>query len=327
MPSEPDLLAAFAAGPRLPTDAEEATRAFHRWLRREVVEGNPGLTERQQRRLQSHYPVLMAAERFPPALVTAIYVERRAPAVAAIAADRAPQVLDAGCGYGSESFLFAAAGAEVLAVDRSAEQIAISRLRQRYFEQALGRRLAIEFVTADLDAFTPDRDDLSLTWLASVLAAVGDQEALLRRVRDATRPGGEVMVTDMNLLNPLFLVQEWRRRRRLSARSAEFARRASYLDMLRRRGRRGARYFSDPAGGVVDDVQFFRPGTLARLLRRTGFSPAPATFSGFVPPRPASVDHRRLERLLARVPVLRRFGYFYLMAGHKPRQRLDLEGR
>ena len=37
----------------------------------------------------------------------------------------------------------------------------------------------------------------------------------------------------------------------------------------------------------------------------------------FVPPIPVGVDPGRLERLLARVPGMRRFGYFYLMRGRR----------
>ncbi|MEM7352709.1 MAG: class I SAM-dependent methyltransferase [Acidobacteriota bacterium] len=298
--------------------------SFHALLRQELEAGNPELSPAEQDQLRSHYPTLMSPHRFAPALVTTIYCQRRAPAVAAILAQREPVVLDAGCGYGSESFLFAAAGGRVLAVDYSAEQVAIARKRQAFYERHLGVPLEIEFSAADLDVYTPTGRDLSLTWLASVLAAIQDQEGLLRRIHDATRDDGELMVTDMNLLNPLFLVKEWRRRQGLKAVSSEFASQASYLDMVRRRGRRGARYYRRDRQGHVDDVQFFRPGTLARLFRRSGFAPQPPTFSGFAPPFSIGIDPAISERSLARIPGLNRFGYFYLMRGCRtdlPRSR------
>ncbi len=298
--------------------ADKATSSFYQLLRHEVSTGNPNLSERQQRMLQSHYPVMMAPERFPEDLVTAIYTSRRSPIVDAIRRDREAVVFDAGCGYGSESFLFAASGARVLAVDRSADQIVIAKKRQRFFEEALGQTFDIEFRPADLNVYSPESNNLSLTWLASVLAVVPDQEGLLRRVHRATRTDGEIMITDMNLLNPLFLFREWRRRRWFIEQSPEFRRHANFFEMVRRHERRGARYFKTTDGDDVDDVQFFRPGTLAELLRTTGFSPAPASYSGFIPPIPVG-RHEPLERLFARIPLIRKFGYFYFMRAQKTR--------
>ncbi len=305
-----------------PTRAYDATCAFYRLLRREVTEGNPMLSDQQQRHLQSHYPVMMAPDRFPENLVTTIYASRRASIVDAILREPNSWVLDAGCGYGSESFLFAASGARVLAVDRSAKQIDIAKRRQPFYEDAFGKTFDIEFRAADLNVYSPEANDLSLTWLASVLAVVPDQDGLLRRVHHATRPGGEIMITDMNLLNPLFLMREWQRRRRLMEQSPEFKTQANFLDMVLRHKRQGARYFKTLHGSDADDAQFFRPGTLAKLLRSTGFSPEPAGFSGFVPPIPIR-SHAQLERFLPRVPLIRKFGYFYLVRAKKMTIRVE----
>ncbi|MEM7585729.1 MAG: class I SAM-dependent methyltransferase [Acidobacteriota bacterium] len=296
--------------------AYASTCEFYRLLRREVSTGNSHLSEAQQARLQSHYPIMMAPDRYPEDLVTTIYASRRAPMVESIRRTEDAVVFDAGCGYGSESFLFAAAGARVLAVDRSPEQVAIAKSRQPFFEEQAGASFDIEFLTGDLDAFTPDRSDLSHTWLASVLAVVVDQEDLLRRVYRSSRPGGEILITDMNLLNPLFLLREWQRRRRLMKLSSEFRQHGNFPQMVRRNHRKGARYFETSRGSEADDVQFFYPRTLAKLLRSTGFEPTPPSFSGFMPPLPLE-RHDRLERFLARLPLIRRFGYFYLMSARK----------
>jgi len=314
--------------PALPVDPEDTrtaagsrrlTERFYRQLRREVWDGNPGLDDAGQALLRSHYPVMMAPERYPPPLVTTIYVERRAPAVAAVAGVEAPAVFDAGCGYGSESFLFAALGAEVLAVDLAPEQIAVARARRGYWEEVFGRRLEITFRAANLDGYDPELRHLSLTWLSSVLAAVPDQAGFLRRVHAATRPGGAVMITDMNLWNPLFLYKEWRRRRRAATRHPELRQRLDFAAMVRRRGRRGAIYHpgADGEGGSFDDAQFFTPGTLSRLLRECGFAPGRPAFSGFAPPMPEAPGLGALERLLARAPLLRRGGYFYRLTGRR----------
>ena len=298
------------------TDPRQLTEAFYEQLRLEVREGRASLTPGQLERLQGHYPVMMTPERYPIGLVTTIYAQRRAPAVEAIRRSERPVVFDAGCGFGSESYLFAALGAEVVAVDAEEEKIEIARARQPYFEELFGRRLTIRFETADLDIYTPPVQDLSLTWIASVLANIPRQDAFLERLYQATRPGGEVMVTDMNLLNPLFVWKEWRRRRAARAKSPEFAHQASFSDMFWRKNRRGARYFPvEGPGDPFDDAQFFWPRTLARLFRQKGFVPGTVYYSGFVPPVPGLPDLSRLEPVLDRIPLLRRGAYFYRMSG------------
>jgi hypothetical protein len=110
---------------------------------------------------------------------------------------------------------------------------------------------------------------------------------------------------------------EWRRRRRAAALSAAFAAEASFADMLRRRHRHGARSFPfDDGSGEVDDVQFFSATTLARLFRSAGFERLETRHYGFVPPQLGSLT--RLEPLLARVPLLRSLGYFYVVTAYKP---------
>ena len=322
-------------------DLRQRTAADYAALRREVLEGNPGLDADQQRALRSHYPVMNDPARYPPALVSEIYVRRRTPAMVAVATTEGPLVFDAGCGYGSESYFFAALGARVLAVDLEAEKIEIARRRQPYWEEHFGRPLDIVWEAADLDHYVPTLDGISLTWMGSVLAAIPNQDGFFQRVYDATRPGGEMMISDMNLLNPLFLLKEWRRRNLGRRRSSEFDAAASFGGMFWRRQRQGARYFPIDAAegesiepnpilgpreletvspGAFDDSQFFWSRTLAQLFRRTGFEPGPPHFSGFVPPIPGLPGQRALEALLSHVPVLRRMGYFYRMSGVKPAQ-------
>jgi SAM-dependent methyltransferase len=297
---------------------EDITLKFYHDLRQEVIEDNPYLDNAEQLKLQNHYAVMMNAKKYPPGLAATIYSNRRTPAVQAILEQQHPLVLDAGCGYGSESFLFAALGARVLAVDVSADQITIARKRKLYFEKLLaGRALDIDFQVADLNFYLPDRQNFSLTWIASMLAALSNQDDFLRRVYGATRAGGCVMVTDMNLLNPLFLFKEWRRRQRAKLTSPEFSRQADFWAMVRRRGRFGARFFPRDGQGWFDDVQFFSAVTLNALLRRAGFRTFQTLYSGFLPPSFYVNPFNSLETYIPRIPLLKELGYFYLVSGVK----------
>src|SRR2546426_5777601 len=212
-----------------------AAQEFYYVLRKEVMAGNCYLSEAEQKGLQSHYPVMMQPDRYSSDLTAAIYSSRRAHPLRTILSHRTPIVFDAGCGYGSESFLFAALGARVLAVDASAEQIAIAIKRQRYFEDIFQRQLDITFVNADLDSYILDIPNLSLTWLSSVLHCLTDQDTFLKRIYDGTQYNGSVIITDMSLWNPIFLYQAWRDRRD----TYQLGNLIGFLKMLWRKERNG----------------------------------------------------------------------------------------
>jgi SAM-dependent methyltransferase len=294
-----------------------STRRFYSFLRDEVMTGNSYLDDAENMMLQKFYPVMMNPGRYPEKLISDIYVSRRAHAVKAILETDMPVVYDAGCGYGSETFLFASLGARVLSVDSSAEQITIAKKRQRYYEELFGRSLDITFEVADLEEYMPETANISLTWIASVLAAIKNQDYFLKRIYDATRVGGKVIITDMNLLNPLFLFNEWRRRKKALSESHEFARHANFWRMFRRKNRDGARYFEWNGGGYFDDVQFFSSGTLGRLLKSVGFSSVQSSFSGYMPPVFFRDGLSVMEKTFSKIPLIRAFGYFYLLTGTK----------
>ena len=97
------------------------THAFFTYLQTELMGGNPYLNEEERGRLRSHYPFMMNPNRYPTRLVSTIYASRRVHPVQTILVSRNPLVFDAGCGYGSDSLLFATVGAKVMAVDLSAD--------------------------------------------------------------------------------------------------------------------------------------------------------------------------------------------------------------
>ena len=124
-----------------------------------------------------------------------------------------------------------------------------------------------------------------------------------------------------NPLETIFFTQhrhrlkEWRRRQRAKLTSPEFSRHADFWQMLRRKGRPGARFFPRNDRGLFDDVQFFTPRTLVSLLRYAGFGVSKAIFSGFLPPQ--FLVNASFEDYLARIPFLKQLGYFYLLSSFK----------
>jgi SAM-dependent methyltransferase len=186
---------------RVSSQSFKNTFTFYVLLRQEVTGTNPYLNHDEQLQLQSHYERMLNPQRYPPGLAATIYSNRRRHGVQFISETENPIVFDAGCGYGSESFLFAYLGAKVVAVDVSADQMRIAMKRQRYYEELFGKPLDINFVAADLEEYTPEMTNLSLTWSASVLAAVRNQNKFLEKIYKATRPKGQIMITDQSRPN------------------------------------------------------------------------------------------------------------------------------
>jgi len=295
---------------------ERSIRQFHGTLRKEVLEGNPFLGPEQQSLLREHHPLLKDPGRYPLDLVASIYLNRREAPAKAIRENPGSVVLDAGCGCGTDSILFAALGAAVVAVNISSEELAVAEKRARYYEKVGGIKLNIRFIQADLNDYLPGQENFSLTWFASVLAVIRDQESLLKSVFQSTRDRGRIMLVDYNLLHPPFLWKEWRRRNAVREKCPDFAPEGHFWKMVRRKGRMGARFFPLAEGGLFDDAQFFTPGTLGTLLQRAGFRVLPAAFSGCTLPffsGPAVF----LERALSQVPGWKSLGRAYLLTGIK----------
>ena len=161
---------------------EDIADSFYASLRQEVIEGNPHLNEMEQIKLRRYYPVMVNHKCYPPDLVAMVYSSRRCHAVRVILESKDPVVLDAGCAFGSESFLFASLGAKVFAIDNCGERIAIAEKRKSYYEELFERPLNIKFILSNLEEYVPEAKNISLTWLASVLAAIRDQRGLLQKM-------------------------------------------------------------------------------------------------------------------------------------------------
>ncbi len=111
-------------------------------------------------------------------------------------------VLDLACGTGAAALIFAAAGADVVGVDRSPAMLAIAQ------EQAAQRGLAITWITADIRALPSDDPrlppahfDLCTCLFDSLNQLTGDNDLTLvcQTVSSLLRPGGQ-FIFDLNTL-------------------------------------------------------------------------------------------------------------------------------
>jgi SAM-dependent methyltransferase len=107
-----------------------------------------------------------------------------------------PRVLDAGSGFGTFAMLFAAVGAEVDAVDLRPDRLAAAGRRLAFHHQSTGERLAVRTLRADL---TREWErDVDLVWVYNALSHIDPLEPFLQAVRRHLRPGGVLVVGDIN---------------------------------------------------------------------------------------------------------------------------------
>ncbi|WP_274911939.1 class I SAM-dependent methyltransferase [Streptomyces sp. WZ-12] len=116
------------------------------------------------------------------------------------AAPRAIVDVGAGTGTGTAALARRFPGARLVAVDRS--PVMLDRVAATARTQGLAERLRV--VPADLDVAWPEIGAVDLAWLASSLHHAQDPDRLLRDLHGALRPGGLLVVIEMDGM-PRFL--------------------------------------------------------------------------------------------------------------------------
>ncbi|MEE3849801.1 class I SAM-dependent methyltransferase [Gordonia sp. LSe1-13] len=136
------------------------------------------------------------------AAATGQYVDALADQISALA-PRPRTIIDLGSGTGTLSLALARhlPTAEVIAVDNSPEMLG----RVTAAAQRAGLDDRVHTLQADLDAALPsDLTDVDVAWSSSTMHHFADPAALLRSVHDALRPGGIIVVVELDGL-PAFL--------------------------------------------------------------------------------------------------------------------------
>jgi len=118
-----------------------------------------------------------------------------------IATRERPRVLDAGSGFGTFAMLYAAMGAEVTAVDLRPDRLEAAERRLQFHHENTGTSLAVRNLRADL---TREWDsDYDLVWVYNALSHIDPLDPFLTAVRNHLRPGGVLVVGDINGANPV----------------------------------------------------------------------------------------------------------------------------
>jgi 2-polyprenyl-3-methyl-5-hydroxy-6-metoxy-1,4-benzoquinol methylase len=109
---------------------------------------------------------------------------------------RRPRVLDAGSGFGTYAMLFAAAGAEVVGADLRPDRLEAAESRLVFCRRSLGLDLPVRHLRVDLTAAWDA--DYDLVWVYNALSHIDPLERFLDELRSHLKPGGVMVVGDIN---------------------------------------------------------------------------------------------------------------------------------
>ncbi len=115
------------------------------------------------------------------------------------------KVMDAGSGFGSFAMLYASVGAEVIAADLRPDRLHVAEQRLAFHAASTGRRLAVRQLRADLTK--PWADEVDLVWVYNALSHIDPLEGFLAEVRTRLRPGGVLVIGDINGAHPAHLAR------------------------------------------------------------------------------------------------------------------------
>ncbi|MFQ5899715.1 MAG: class I SAM-dependent methyltransferase [Candidatus Methylomirabilia bacterium] len=177
------------------------------------------------------------------------------------------RVLELGCGTGEFTRRVAVAGARLVALDLSAELLAKA-------EAEVGT--GVRFVRGNAEALPFSDGAFDAVYGCSILHHL-DVETALREVRRVLRPGGSLVFSEPNLLNPQVLLM-------------------FKCEALK------------PHFGTSRDEMAFTRGFISQVLRRLGFGRFTVRYFDFLhPSTPASLipTVEPLAKRLERVPLLR----------------------
>jgi SAM-dependent methyltransferase len=264
--------------------------------------------------LREYYPNLFTTDDQLIPLGALGYAQRLEPALEYLRAlPNSARVLDTGCGYGTESLLFALLGKQVVGVELVPERAALAKTRIPFFASVSGDSFTIRFENANAFRFLKGTEPADMIWAMEAISHIYPPEDFFRSAFDTLKPGGRLIISDPNSLNPL----AWLRSVKI---------RGSIRHAPHRR-------FRDPETDLPVDYgqeRIFSLFTLKLLLASVGFTISRTHVSGFlctsllpravVTKRIAYTIFSRLQRVAMSMPVIRGLGSIYTLVAIKPLQ-------
>ena len=120
-----------------------------------------------------------------------------------------PEVLDVGCGFGTDAFFLAALGCRVVGVDPDSNKIAIARHRANYWNSRLEGAPIPKFLTGYLEDMDLEPNRFTAVYTSECLHHCEPVENILLKIRQSVRKNGTIFINEANATN--IYMAFWRR--------------------------------------------------------------------------------------------------------------------
>ena len=125
---------------------------------------------------------------------------------ALIADGEQPRLLEIGVGSGTEALWFAWLGADVTGIDVLPYEVDVANERLGILEQQSGRTLNCDMRTCPVLQFT-DSEGFDVIWLEQAFHHLEPRAEVVAKLSELLRPGGKIVFSEANALNPLLQLQ------------------------------------------------------------------------------------------------------------------------
>ena len=140
------------------------------------------------------------------------YNNRLAEALEIIKSRKNPiDVLEVGSGCGTESLYFSLLGCKVLGIELQADRFEVACARKRILEAMLKKTLDCEFIRASILDLNISKT-FNLIWMEEAFHHLEPRNEIVTLLSRLLKPGGYIVVSDANALNPLIQLSLFRKR-------------------------------------------------------------------------------------------------------------------
>jgi SAM-dependent methyltransferase len=282
-------------------------REFYDTLTAEIVDNALGLDTAQNQEAKRYYHALVDKPQLRP-YYRYNWTRRTEPMVRLLRSlpkrDLPWQVLDAGCGLGTETIFWSSLrdDIQVSGVDLSAHRLRTARARHLAYERHLGKALNVRFLEQDVFSVL-DAEQFDVVWTMEAISHIDPAEKFLADVFKNLGTSGHLVISDSHIWNP---AMAWR------------------VFKLRRRGV-ALRTTKTTSGGesvTYAQERLLSVMWLSRALKQVGFVSARTQLSIFFPSIFAQFPFMlsfcaQFDSLINQVPVIRNLGGIYTLVASK----------
>ncbi len=170
--------------------------SFYNLIRDEIKNCTKLYGKEDAETLRDYYSNILTNERYYN-YIRQHYASRVIPLIKNIKSNS--EILDVGCGTGSESILCGILGGKVLGIDISKERISIATKRINYFENKLNIDIDAKFYLKNIFEHFSKYD---LIWANEAIQHIAPLNEFLRISYENLKIGGKMIIADQNRLNP-----------------------------------------------------------------------------------------------------------------------------